>query len=189
MLAFGKRSSTFTHLHQILVNVKHIGRFYAILILGLFMALPGQAQDFAQLDNTINTGMSYHVFAKPGEVTVRILVLGEAGGIYDVGESTQVDEFLALIGGAPGFGVRSSQNRTKVTIQLYRDEGIRRRLVYEAPMEEMFQEPGQYPDLQDGDIFVVEVIEKSRISWRDVLSVVTSISSLVLLIVRLSEIS
>lgn len=153
------------------------------------MVPSAQAQEFGRLGDIQTSGTSYYVFARPGEATVQVLVLGPGGGIYEVGAETRLDEFLALVGGAPGFGTRSSGSRTKVTIQLYREEGGRRTLIYEAPMEEMFAEPGQYPRLQEGDVFVVETIERSRIGWRDVLSVVTGISSVILLVTRLAALT
>ncbi|HMB93799.1 MAG TPA: hypothetical protein VKP65_23300 [Rhodothermales bacterium] len=155
--------------------------------MGLLVALPVQAQELGRLGDVQATGTSYHVFARPGEATVQVLVVGSSGGIYELGADTRLDEFLALIGGAPGFGSSSSARKVKVTIQLYREQEGRRTLVYEAPMEQMVTEPGQYPRLQEGDVFVVEIVEKNRIGWRDVLSVVTGISSIVLLAARIAS--
>ena len=185
--AFMSTTTLITQSHMIFVEMKHICFYCKLFVMGLFLALPAQAQEIGRVGDIETAGTSYHVFARPGEATVQILVLGDGGGIYKIGAETKLDEFLALIGGAPGFGVRTSQSRTSVTIQLYRVEGGRRTLVYEAPMEQMFTEPGQYPRLQDGDVFVVETKERNRIGWRDVLSVVTGISAIVLLVARLSD--
>ena len=171
----------------VFVKVKQISRnSFFLLVMGVLLALPVQAQELGRLGDVQASGTSYHVFARPGEATVQVLVYGNSGGgIYEVGAETKLDEFLALIGGAPGFG-SSTGRKVRVTIQLYREQEGSRTLVYEERMEQMVTEPGQYPRLQEGDVFVVEVIERNRIGWRDVLSVVTGVSSVILLASRIS---
>ncbi len=142
-----------------------------------------QAQEFNRFDNMRAEGTSYHIFAKRGEATIQILVLGSTGsGIYEVGVGIELDQLLALTGGTTM--ATSTSSETRVTVRLFREGTGRRDLVYEAPLERMLAEPGLYPPLQDGDVLTVETItiERDRFGWRDALSIVTSLTSIVLLI-------
>ncbi len=147
-----------------------------------------QAQEFNRFDNMRAEGTSYHIFAKQGEATIQILVLGKMGssGIYEVGVGIELDQLLALTGGT--IPAASTGSETRVTVRLFREGTGRRDLVYEAPLERMLAEPGLYPPLQDGDVLTVETftIERDRFGWRDALSIVTSLTSIVLLIDRIA---
>lgn len=159
------------------------------LTVWLFLALGCapfvSAQDFAGLGEVEAGGTAYYTFVRPGEATIQVLVVGSGGGIYEIGRNTRMDEFLALLGGAPEFATRAQDRRTKVSIQLYRLEGGRRNLLYDERLEDMIMAPADYPRLEAGDIFVVETITRRRISYRTVLQFVTSTSSLLLLLDRL----
>ncbi|MCH8960503.1 MAG: SLBB domain-containing protein, partial [Bacteroidetes bacterium] len=73
---------------------------YAFM-LAFTATLPVQAQTFGRVGTMIAEGSSYHVFAKPGEATVQIQVLGNVKfpGIYEVGVGTDLGQLLALTGG------------------------------------------------------------------------------------------
>lgn len=169
------------------LGMRVMGLRTLLVAMAMLIAWPIQAQEFGRVGDVEAVGTSYHVFTRPGEATVQVLVLGAGGGIYEVAADTEIDEFLALMGGVPSFGVRSDKNRIEVTIRLYRGQEGARTLIYEAPIEEMLTNPGQYPELRDEDVFVVETVEKSRIGWRDVLSIFTSVSSLILLVDRVAN--
>ena len=147
-----------------------------------------QAQEFKRFDNINAEGVSYHIFAKQGEATVQILVLGSVAspGVYEIGVGIELDQLLALTGGTTL--ATSTGSETRVTVRLFREGTGRRDLVYEAPLERMLAEPGLYPPLQDGDVLTVETItiERDRFGWRDALSIVTSLTSIVLLIDRIA---
>jgi hypothetical protein len=137
--------------------------------------------------SVIAQGTSYHVFAQPGEATIEVLVLGDAAsGVYVVGAGMNLSRFLAVIGGA---GAERTTPETEVTktIRLLREEGGQRAVVYEAVLEELLRDPGAYPELQDGDVFTVETEVERRFSLRETLSIVSSLSSLTLLILRLAD--
>ena len=153
-------------------NMRRIPFFSIIYtsVLAFSISLPVQAQDFGRVGKMLSQGTSYHVFAKPGEATVQVLVLGSVGaaGVYEVGVGTELDQLLALTGGTPM--ARTETSKTSVTVRLFREGGGRRDLVYEVSLERMLAEPDLYPPLQDGDVFTIETITtvRTRFGWRDV---------------------
>ena len=157
------------------------------LILGF--VLPLRAQTFGRLGDIESQGTAYHVYARPGDATVQVLVMGLGSGIYEVSSGTRLDELLALIGGATGstFGAQSSNMRRTTTLRLYRLNDEERTLLYESSVEEMLMHPGTYPELQDGDLFLVETMLRSRLEWRDALRLIMTTASLILIIDRLVQ--
>jgi hypothetical protein len=154
----------------------------------LLSASPVEAQEFGRLDGVTSVGTSYHVFAREGEATVRVLVLGVGGGIYEVGASTRIDELMALVSGAgSAFGRESAQVTRRVSVNLYRQTGEGRTLLYSVPVEDMIIEPGASPTLQDGDVFVVEIVDRKRFDWRDGARAISAVSSLILLYLRVKD--
>ena len=90
-------------------------------------------------------------------------------GLYEVGESVDLDELLVLSGGT---GLNPKAN--KVTIRLYRDQGGQRAVAYEAPLERMLVDQAAYPDLQPGDMLYVESRPRRQFSWREALSITST---------------
>jgi len=134
-------------------------------------------------------GTSYHVFARPGQNTVQVLVLGSGiqAGLYEIGEGTDVAQLVALSGYGPG--VRRARDDRTVTIQLYRYNANRQReLVYDTSLNELVVERGIYPTLQTGDILRVEVVDRERFSWRDGLQIFTAGAAIALTIERLTRV-
>lgn len=153
-------------------------------LLAVFIAAPATAQEFGRLGDIQFSGTSYHVFARPGEATVQVIVMGAGGGIYEIGENTRLDELFALVGG--GGQVDLSERPSILTsVRLYRDQSAQRSLVYEASIDEMLTYPGAYPNLLDGDVFVIESKDVQRFGWRDGLSILTGISALLLVTDRI----
>lgn len=166
-------------------------RFFAPLFAAWTLILLGAAPVLAQRNPTdvISQGTAYRVYAQPGEATIEVLVLGDASsGIYVVGATTDLSEMLALIGGA-GSERTTPDTEVKKTIRLLRGEGGQRAVVYEARFEELLRDPAAYPALRDGDIFTVETETSSRFNLRDTLSIVSSLASVTLLVLRLIDAS
>ena len=159
----------------------------SVISLILFLSIPASqvfAQEFKRFEDITSTGTSYHIFAKQGEATIQVLFLGSIGaaGVYEIGVETELDQLIALTGGAPSATTNTAEVET--TIRILRKEGTRRELIYEASIEQMMSQPGLYPPLQDGDVITVESIttQKTPFTWRDGLSLVSSLSSVVVLI-------
>ncbi|MDX1546413.1 MAG: hypothetical protein R3247_05465 [Rhodothermales bacterium] len=155
-------------------------------VLGGLCAPLVQAQEFKRLEELVAMGVSHHVFARQGEPTIQVLVLGSVGapGVYEIGTGVELDQLLALSGGMSFESTEGSV--TRVTIRLFREGSGQRSLVYEAPMERLLAEPGLYPLLQEGDVLTVEAVTVAggRFGWRDALSILTSALSMAILFER-----
>lgn len=160
-------------------------RHFSFALVFLFVwGIPSvSAQTFGRVGEIQNIGTSYHVFARPGQATIQVIVLGDlnAPGIYEIGVGTDLGTLLALAGGVP-FS-RSTEYSEQVvhrdvTVTLMRENGGFRQVIYEAPLENMLRER-EYPALQDNDVFVVTAIERvqHRTTWRTVLQIVTGLVS------------
>lgn len=157
------------------------------LLIGILAFAPGLVH--AQFGGLESQGTNYYTFARPGENTIQILMLGDTGrdGIYEIGEGTDLAEFIALAGGA-GESPLSPRQRRDVTIRLLRmeDDG-QRRLVYESSLEDMLKR-SDYPTLQRDDVLRIRVRQRELFGWRDALQIVTSASTLILLVDRINRI-
>lgn len=144
------------------------------------------AQITGGFDEPITSGTSYHVFAFPGEPTVTVHLLGDiASGVYVVGAGISLLELLSVAGGAvrgQGGGDRSS-----FTVRVFRTTGARRTSIYEADMHQLLREPTEYPALRDGDVITVDSTVRQRISFFNLVNIATSVSTVVLLVLRLVE--
>lgn len=158
-------------------------------VLFLSVALPSQAQTFGRVGDIESRGTSYHVYARPGDATVQVLVMGFGGGIYEVTDGTRLDELLALVGGATGpeIGPQDRLIRRTTTVRLYRGSEGRRSLIYEAPLEQMLLETDQHPRLLDGDLFLIETETRRRFSFRDGVQIIGGLASFALLIDRIAR--
>ena len=128
-------------------------------------------------------GTSYYVFARPGQNTVQVMVVGSGiqAGLYEVGEETNLEQLVVLGGYSPG--VRQASNDRTVTIQLYRDNpNGQREVIFDASLDALIA-----PTVQMGDVVRVEVVDRERFSWRDGLRIVTAAASLTLVIERLAR--
>ena len=125
-------------------------------------------------------GTAYYTFARPGQNTIEVLVLGGQAGIYEIGEDINLGQLMALSGGGGQGG-----NRTRVKIHLFRLENGERRKILEEEIGD-FASRAQYPSLQDGDVVRVETRE--RLNWRDILQVSTSVISLAITLLTVFEV-
>ena len=140
-----------------------------------------QAQGLGRVEEVNSNVPSYFYFVQPGAATVQVDVLGtvRAPGLYELTEGTDVGQLLALSGG-PLLAPRQRASSRKVTIRLFRAATNGADPVYEQVLEDALEDPGTYPVLQDGDVLTVEVIERTRITWRDISSIVGTIGVLAL---------
>ena len=126
-------------------------------------------------------GTAYYTFARPGQNTIEVIVLGGQAGIYQIGENVNLGQLVALAGGGGGRGGR----RTKARIHLFRPENGERRKVLENGIEG-FIERSQYPSLQEGDVVRIET--RRKFTWREILQVSTTALSLAITILTLFDI-
>ena len=125
-------------------------------------------------------GTAYFTFARPGQNTVEVLVLGGQSGIYRIGENINLGQLVALAGGG-GEGGR----RTKVRVHLFRIQNGERREVLKEGIDD-FVERSSYPSLQEGDVVRIET--RQKFTWREILQITTTGLSLALTILTLFDI-
>ncbi len=158
----------------------------AAVIAAAGLAGAAHAQRFERIED-INTNVnSYYYFVRPGEATMEISVWGtvESPGAYQIGTEYDLGMVLSLAGG-PEFGVRQERSERRVTLELYRGQAGTRSLVYEASLNQAVSAPERYPSLQDGDVLIVETLERDRFSWRDALTIVAGVATLTLAVERI----
>lgn len=128
------------------------------------------------------SGTSYYTFARPGQNTIEVLILGDVGrsGLYRIGEDTDLAQLMALSGGT-GTG-----NQGNTTIRLYRPDNGQRDLIFEADLDEFIARSGAVPALEEGD--VIRVRTREGFNWRDALRIVTAVSSLTWTVLRIVDI-
>jgi hypothetical protein len=116
--------------------------------------------------------------------------LGEVSqpGIWRVERGADLVQFLSHLR-VPGLLQQQSQTRSEFTLKIYRGAAQSRELIYEIRLDELLEEGGDYPELQDGDILAVELRQRqSRLQlFRLVTGVVSSAASLTLLFLRLRD--
>ena len=165
-------------------------RLGVFLVLLALPVLPTRAQTFGEVEDRQTNVPSYFFHVLPGEATMQVYVWGtvKAPGLYVVSNETDLGELLSLAGG-PQLNALRNNDRREVTIRLYRTEGAIRTVGYEALLEEMIAEPGEYPPLQDGDIVEVATHEIQGFSWRDIFTVAGALAAVALAVERIVSIS
>lgn len=165
-------------------------RLGVLLILLALPVLPTKAQTFGEVEDRESNVPSYFFHVLPGESTMQVHVWGtvKAPGLYVVSAETDLGELLSLAGGPQLREIRNNDRR-EVTIRLYHTEGETRAVAYEAMLEEMLAEPGEYPPLQDGDVIEVATHEIQGFNWRDIFTVAGGLAAVALAVDRIVSIS
>jgi len=159
----------------------------ALLLASTAAVSPAEAQSaYNRIDET-RSSVAYFYHARPGVPTLQVSVWGTVPrpGIYEVPEETGIARLMTMAGGAP-IEARSENEEAKITIRLFREqEQGAREMLYKAPLQDLLRDTEAYPSLNDGDVLVVETEVESGFRWRDVFSLVGSLSSLVLVVERI----
>ncbi len=152
------------------------------LLLALGLALPATAQGVA----TSAGGETFtYEFFRPGRATMTIYIWGSVArpGIWRV--EPEVD-LIELLSAARVPTLREDeQYNERLWLVIYRGEQSQRRQIYRKLMEDLLEEGATYPNLQGGDILELEVERQRRISFRTILQLVGTGTTLVLLLFRL----
>ena len=129
-------------------------------------------------------GVSYKTYYTQGEITMQVFLISSTGstGIYEIGKDTRLLELITLAGFAPP--VRNERNVVRNTISVIRPRQSNEP-IYEARIERLVMEPERHPPLEDGDMILIESVQKTRFTWREVVSFVSGVSSVLLLAGRL----
>lgn len=138
----------------------------------LYLVSVVQAQTVGRVEMMDTNINSYYYFVRPGSATIQIYVLGtvRSPGVYEINQSTDLRQLLALTGGPVLATQDRSASRRTVSLQLFRPNAAGQELLYEASLEDALAAPGDFPSLLDGDILMVQVFERSRPNLRNVLT-------------------
>ena len=152
------------------------------LLFLLVYTLPVFAQDAGQ------TTME-NQYARPGHPTMVIYVLGDVGitGRWRVEREAQLLDVLAVARPA-AITTEDSQSLEDVRVKVYRGSDDGRALVFNEPIESLLTSSNASLRLEEGDVVVVDLIEKVNAtnSFREVLQIVTGVASLVLTAIALA---
>jgi hypothetical protein len=129
-------------------------------------------------------------FARPGVPTNEVWVWGEVSqpGIWRVERGVDLVQFLSHLR-VVGVGQEQADRVRRFTVKIYRGQPRDRSLIYEVRLDELLEQGGDYPDLEEGDILAVEVEERrTRLRiFQTVVGAIGSGASLALLFLRLSD--
>jgi hypothetical protein len=134
----------------------------------------------------VQTNGAYYRYARQGALTNTVYVLGSINaGIYEIERGTRLSELFVLASGAT-IGERTRYDRSKTIVRLYRsDEEGGRELLQENELENLLTDESLNIEMMEDDILVVEVQVRTRMSWRDGLSVATALAAVSLAIERI----
>ena len=129
-------------------------------------------------------------FARPGVPTNEVWVWGEVSqpGIWRVERGVDLVQFLSHLR-VVGVGQEQAERVRRFTVKIYRGQPRDRSLIYEVRLDELLEQGGDYPDLEEGDILAVEVEERrTRLRiFRTVVGAIGSGASLALLFLRIFD--
>jgi hypothetical protein len=138
------------------------------------------------------SGVANFYFAKPGDFTMLVSVWGAVGrpGRYEVPVGMDVGQLISLAGG-PGADTRgtvgadtySRRAAGKRIVRLSRLTGQGREIILEGDIEFLLRLREQTVPLRDGDILMVDEIR--RFNFWDVIAIISSSASLLLLLDRI----
>ena len=146
-----------------------------------------QAQTLSDLMS--NTG-AYYKFADPTDITIDLKVWGAVShpGLYEVRQGMRLSTLLSLAGGPQG-AERTTGTSRILTIRLWRPQpsGGPYEAIFETQMEDEIVVLNDDPVLLSGDVIVVDEVVKQLFNWRDGLSILTSVGTLILIIDNLTR--
>ena len=161
---------------------------FLVIVLLPVAVPPAQAQSVGRVEQTTSDAQAYYRYVQVGAPTVLVQVLGavQAPGMYELSQGTDLGQLLALSGG-PTMGPRFKSNPRSVTVRLFRPEAGNERPLFEADLEQALTRSSAYPELQDGDVMTIEVIDRQRIGWRDLIALANTAAIFILAIDRLGN--
>jgi hypothetical protein len=105
-----------------------------------------------------------------------------------VPDTTTLDKLLTMAGGAPVKARQENRDPPTITVRVYRSGADGRTQIFESQLKDILEEGLQYPDFRDDDIVVVETVNpRAPFTWRDLLSLASTLGTLVLLGLRIFD--
>lgn len=160
---------------------RRLWRAWVVIAIVAAAAPTGRAQFLPEADELV------HRHARTGYPTIHVYVWGAADlpGIWEVEESVDLVEVLT-VARLRGVGEAQSEIDQETSVRVYRrDGGEGRTLIFATPLDSLLTPTAAAPPLEDGDVVAIEVTRSRSFGWRDVSTVVGTLSSLALLLLRL----
>lgn len=157
--------------------------FLFVVCIGLALLLvPAEAQAQQQpTDARTLTNPTVKKYGRSGYPTLTVYVWGNADtGVWNVEKGTDLLEFVSVVS-----RVRMAENdpdsRRIETLSIYRNQNPEgdNDPFFESRIKDLFANPDTYPDLQEGDILLLETETRNRFTWRDIARVTGTVAALV----------
>jgi hypothetical protein len=130
-----------------------------------------------------------NTYARPGEATQTVYVWGAVGtpGIWEIETGTNLVELFSVVR-PTGYGEESPGIRTRVLLRIHRTTDGETRVAHEMRLSELLQmRPQERPSLQPQDVIEVRNVQTRKFSFQLVSTVVGTLSSVTLLVIRIFD--
>jgi hypothetical protein len=163
-----------------------VSSLLATLIFSIFCV--ASAQSYGRIEQTQSNLGSYYYFVQPGAPTVRVSVMGPVRypGVYELGKGADLLQVLSLCGG-PDPGRVEFVNRQRTTIKVFRPSESKDKPFYESLLEKALTGQVKSPELAEGDIITVDVAAWRRFDWRDILTLVNVVNTVIIIIIAIKD--
>lgn len=159
-------------------------------LLVLAAALVGPAPAAGQPVTDLGGEESYvYRYARPGEATQTVYIWGavDQPGIWEIEPGTDLVELFSVVR-PTGYGVEGTGTKTRVELRIYRSTNGEPRVVSEMQLGDLLEmPPPQRPSLQPEDVVEVRTVQSRKFSFQTVGTIVGTLSSLTLLVIRVFE--
>lgn len=137
---------------------------------------------------TAATGVAVYRYAEPGRPTKDIQIWGaiRSAGVYQVELDTGLLTLLTLAGG-PLVAAEDDRAVRSISVRIVRDPSTARTVVLDTSLDALTSETTPIPALEDGDLVTLTAQTRQRFTWRDALSITSSVAALTILILRIVE--
>lgn len=134
------------------------------------------------------SGVAVFRYAEPGEPTKAVQLWGavRSPGIYELERDADLLLLLTLAGG-PAVAAEDDRTIRSVRVRVIRDPSGARTVVLDTDLNALTADAAPLPALHDGDLVTLTAEMRQRFTWRDALSITTSIASLAVLLLRIVE--
>lgn len=152
------------------------------------MMLPGGAVGQSVPDSEGRQGNVY-TYARPGQGTHTVYVWGgvDQPGVWRIATDTDLVELFSVVHPG-GYGAEGTGTRTEIVFRINRSSGGTMQVAHEMQLQELLEmNPAQRPTLQAEDVIEVRATEKRKFSFATVSTVVGTLSSVTLLVIRLAR--
>lgn len=164
--------------------LRHLISVFCLLLIASGGASFGQStSDFEGQQGNVYT------YARPGEATQTVYVWGgvDRPGVWRIATDTDLVELFSVVHPG-GYGAEGTGTRTEIVFRINRSSGGTMQVVHEMRLQNLLEmNPAQRPTLQAEDVIEVRATQSRKFSFSTVSTVVGTLSSVTLLVIRLAR--